>query len=86
VVTEIYPDIKFDKPGMAAMVNSGPDTSGSQFFITYTPAPDFDGRYTIFGQVLAGMDVLESLTPRDAQPGVESPPGDKLLSVEIEEK
>jgi len=86
VVTEIYPDIKFDKPGMVAMVNSGPDTSGCQFFITYTPAPDFDGRYTIFGQVLSGLDVLESLTPRDAQPGVETPPGDKLLSVEIEEK
>ena len=86
VITEIFPDIKFDKPGMVAMVNSGPDTSGSQFFITYATATDFDGRYTIFGQVLTGMDVLETLTPRDAQPGVETPPGDNLLSVEIEEK
>lgn len=86
VITEIFPEIKFDKPGMVAMVNSGPDTSGSQFFITYAPTPQFDGRYTIFGQVLSGMNVLESLTPRDAQPGVETPPGDKLLSVEIEEK
>jgi len=67
-------------------VNSGPDTSGSQFFITYTPTPEFDGRYTIFGQVLSGMDVLEQLTPRDAQPGTETPPGDALLNIKIEEK
>jgi cyclophilin family peptidyl-prolyl cis-trans isomerase/protein-disulfide isomerase len=86
VMTEILPDLKFDAPGKVAMVNSGPDTSGSQFFITLAPAPDFDGRYTIFGEVLSGMEVLRSLTPRNAQPGVETPPGDKLLSVEIEEK
>ena len=86
VVTEILPDLTFDKPGMVAMVNSGPDLSGSQFFITYDAAPQFDGQYTIFGQVLNGMDVLESLTPRDAQLGVATPPGDKLLSITIEEK
>ena len=86
VITEIFPDIKFYKPGMVAMVNSGPDASGSQFFITYAPTPQFDGRYTIFGEVLSGMDVLKSLTPRDAQPGVETPPGDALLGIEIEEK
>lgn len=86
VITEILPEIKFDKPGRVAMVNSGPDTSGSQFFITYAPTPQFDGQYTIFGEVLSGMDVLRSLTPRNAQPGVETPPGDKLLGIEIEEK
>jgi cyclophilin family peptidyl-prolyl cis-trans isomerase len=86
VVTEILPGLKFDKPGVVAMVNSGPDTSGSQFFITLAPTPQFDGRYTIFGQVLSGMDVLGSLTPRDPQPGVEPPPGDRLLGIEIEEK
>jgi cyclophilin family peptidyl-prolyl cis-trans isomerase/protein-disulfide isomerase len=86
VVTEITPSLTFNKPGVVAMVNSGPDTSGSQFFITYAPAAQFDGKYTIFGQVLSGMEVLESLTPRDAQPGTDAPPGDKLLSVTIEEK
>lgn len=86
VITEILPELLFDKPGMVGMVNSGPDTSGSQFFITYAPTPQFDGRYTIFGQVLSGMDVLESLTPRDAQIGTETPPGDKLLRVTVEEK
>jgi cyclophilin family peptidyl-prolyl cis-trans isomerase len=86
VITEIDPSLKFDRPGMVAMVNSGPDTSGSQFFITYAPAAQYDGQYTIFGQVLSGMDALESLTPRDAQPGKETPPGDGLISVTIEEK
>jgi cyclophilin family peptidyl-prolyl cis-trans isomerase/protein-disulfide isomerase len=86
VITEVEPSLIFDKPGMVAMVNSGPDTSGSQFFITYAPAMQYNGQYTIFGQVLSGMDVLKQLTPRDAQPGIDTPPGDKLLSVTIEEK
>jgi cyclophilin family peptidyl-prolyl cis-trans isomerase/protein-disulfide isomerase len=86
VITEILPSLTFNRPGMVAMVNSGPDTSGSQFFITYAPAAQFDGKYTIFGQVLSGMEVLKALTPRDAQPGTETPPGDKLLSVTIDEK
>ena len=86
IITEFDPTLKFNKPGRVAMVNSGPDTSGSQFFITFAPAAQYDGQYTIFGEVLSGMEVLEALTPRDAQPGTETPPGDKLLSVTIEEK
>ena len=86
IVTEIDPQRKFDRPGMVAMVNSGPDTSGSQFFITYAPTSQFDGKYTIFGEVLSGMDVLKQLTPRDAQPGKATPAGDKLLGITIEEK
>jgi Peptidyl-prolyl cis-trans isomerase (rotamase) - cyclophilin family len=84
IVTEIDPALTFNKPGMVAMVNSGPDTSGSQFFITYAPTAQFDGKYTIFGEVLSGMDVLKELTPRDTQPGAGTPPGDKLLSITIE--
>ncbi len=86
VITEIDSRVKFDRPGVVAMVNSGPDTSGSQFFIMYASTPQFDDQYTIFGQVISGMDVLASLAPRDAQPGTESPPGDKLLDVVIEER
>jgi cyclophilin family peptidyl-prolyl cis-trans isomerase/protein-disulfide isomerase len=86
VVTEIDPKLKFDRPGMVGMVNSGPDTSGSQFFITFAPAAQFQGKYTIFGQVIKGMDVLEQLTPRDAQPGQATPPGNQLLSITVEEK
>jgi cyclophilin family peptidyl-prolyl cis-trans isomerase/protein-disulfide isomerase len=86
IITEIDPSLTFDRPGRVAMVNSGPDTSGSQFFITYAPTTQFNGQYTIFGEVLSGMDVLKKLTPRDAQPGSDTPPGDKLISVTIEEK
>lgn len=86
VITEIDPSLRFDRPGVVAMVNSGPDTSGSQFFITYAATPDFDGQYTIFGQVIRGMDVLEQLTARDAKPGAVTPPGDPLLNITIEEQ
>ena len=86
IITEIDPSLKFLGPGMVAMVNSGPDTSGSQFFITYGAASQYDGQYTIFGQVIRGMEVVEALTPRAPQPGVNTPPGDKLISITIEER
>jgi cyclophilin family peptidyl-prolyl cis-trans isomerase len=79
-------DLKFDKPGMVGVANSGLDTNGSQFFITFAPAPHLDGGYTIFGQVLSGLDAAEKLTPRDPSKGLALQPGDKILSVEIEEK
>ena len=83
---EYDPTLQFDEAGLVGMANSGPDTNGSQFFITYEPTPHLNGNYTIFGKVLSGMDVLEQLTPRDPQPGTSLPPGDKLISVTIEEK
>jgi cyclophilin family peptidyl-prolyl cis-trans isomerase len=79
-------DLSFDKPGMVGMANSGANTNGSQFFITYGPQPTLNSVYTIFGQVLQGMDVVERLTPRNAQPGIYLPPGDRILGVDIEEK
>ena len=79
-------DLKFDKPGVVGMANSGPDTNGSQFFITFAPAAHLDGSYTIFGQVISGLEVVENLTPRDPAQGVNLPPGDKIISVTIEEK
>jgi cyclophilin family peptidyl-prolyl cis-trans isomerase/protein-disulfide isomerase len=83
---ELDPNLKYDKPGVVGMANSGPDTNGSQFFITFGPAPHLDGGFTIFGQVLSGMEVVESLTPRDPLQGGLLPPGDKILSVTIEER
>ena len=79
-------DLKFDKPGIVGMANNGPDTNGSQFFITFAPAANLDGSYTIFGQVLSGLGVAEKLTPRDPSQGTTLPLGDKILSVDIEEK
>jgi len=81
---EVYVDLRFDKPGVVAMANSGPDTNGSQFFITYAPQPQLDGSYTIFGQVIDGMDAVESLTPRDPQVSAGLPRGDRITSVTIQ--
>ncbi len=80
---EFSPDAQFDDAGYLAMANNGPDTNGSQFFITYGPTPWLNGRHTIFGKVVRGMDVLESLTPRDptANPDFE---GDTLETIGIE--
>jgi cyclophilin family peptidyl-prolyl cis-trans isomerase len=83
---EINPSLHFDKPGMVGMANSGPDTNGSQFFITYSAQPNLDGKYTIFGHVISGMDVLAKLTPRDPSTGVTLPDGDLIISVTIEER
>jgi cyclophilin family peptidyl-prolyl cis-trans isomerase len=76
----------FDAPGMLSMAKAGPNTTGSQFFITYAPVPRLDPDFTVFGQVTSGMDVLESLTPRDPQTTPDAPRGDKILRVDIEEK
>ncbi len=57
--------LTFDQPGLLAMANSGADTNGSQFFITYGLTPWLDGQHTIFGRVYQGQDNTELLTPRD---------------------
>jgi cyclophilin family peptidyl-prolyl cis-trans isomerase len=81
---EIDEDMKFDKPGVLAMANYGANTNGSQFFITFKEYPELNGRYTIFGQVISGMDVVNALTLRD--PGANpTTPGDAVYSVTIEE-
>jgi cyclophilin family peptidyl-prolyl cis-trans isomerase len=60
-------DLTFDKEGIVAMANAGRDTNGSQFFITFVPTPMLNGGYTIFGQVVQGMDVVNSITRRDPE-------------------
>ncbi len=83
-VNETSSDVVFDREGLLAMANSGPDTNGSQFFITYGPAEHLNGGYTIFGEVIVGMDVVESITPRDPnQPG--GALGDLIISITVEE-
>jgi peptidyl-prolyl cis-trans isomerase A (cyclophilin A) len=69
---EIASDLKYDSEGVVGMANAGPNTNGSQFFITMAAVPNLNGGYTIFGKVVAGMDVVKLIAK-----------GDKLVKVEI---
>ncbi len=86
IVDEIDPARTFDGAGWVAMANAGPNTGGSQFFITLDAQPNLDGRFTIFGRVTAGLEVVQALAARDPQSDPTAPPGDKILSVEITEE
>jgi cyclophilin family peptidyl-prolyl cis-trans isomerase len=77
-------DLEFDRAGIVAMANAGRDTNGSQFFITFAPTPHLNGGYTIFGQVVKGMPVVNNIRRRD--PG-RNPDfaGDAIKTILIEE-
>jgi len=85
IPNEIDPDLSHAEKGMVAMANSGPDTNGSQWYITLDDVSQLDGGYTIFGRVVAGMEVVEAITPRDPNVNPDAPEGDKIESIEIEE-
>jgi cyclophilin family peptidyl-prolyl cis-trans isomerase len=78
-------DLVFNKAGVLAMANAGRDTNGSQFFITFAPQPSLNGGYTIFGQVISGMDVVNGITRRNPEQNP-SFTGDAIKSVTITEK
>ena len=76
-------DHEFDT-GVISMAKSGPNTTGSQFFITYAPQPQLAAQFTVFGRVTEGMSVVEQITPRD--PAAAVTPGDTIESITIEER
>jgi cyclophilin family peptidyl-prolyl cis-trans isomerase len=80
---EFHPDLSHDSAGILSMANAGPGTNGSQFFITFAPTPWLDGRHTVFGKVVKGMEVLFSITLRDPQFATD--PGDTINKITISE-
>jgi len=80
---EFHPELRHSGPGVLSMANAGPNTNGSQFFVTYAATPHLDDRHTVFGQVTKGLEVLRSIRERDPQRDAD--PGDRIESIEIEE-
>jgi cyclophilin family peptidyl-prolyl cis-trans isomerase len=82
---ETSPEVKHDRGGLLSMANAGPGTDGSQFFLTFKATPWLDGKHTIFGEVVEGMDTLKTIEPLGSERGT---PKEKItidrVTIEVE--
>lgn len=78
---EFHPLLKHDEPGVLSMANAGPNTNGSQFFITHVATPWLNGKHTVFGKVVSGLEVLLAIPERD--PSDPSAPAVKIRTIQV---
>ncbi|MCJ8346007.1 peptidylprolyl isomerase [bacterium] len=86
IADEFVSDLKHDGPGILSMANSGPDTGGSQFFVTLVPTPWLDGRHTVFGEMISGEEILINIGQVETEAGDRPVEPIMVISVEIEKE
>jgi len=84
-INEYAPNVVFDRPFLLAMANHGPNTNGSQFFITTVPTPHLNGGYTIFGEVISGQDVVRKIENAKTSRGDRPIKEQKIIKAYIKE-